>query len=102
MVSCDFHPVTKNELVTSTLGGQMFLWDADSGDIKSFIECKKDLAGGRLQEDRNTASKSTKNKHFNSLSLSPNGDFCIGGGNSKHICLYDLKHRILLKRFAVT
>lgn len=102
VVSCEFHPVIKNELVTTTLSGQMFLWDADTGDMKSFIECRQDLAGGRLQDDRNTAQKSTKNKHFNAVSLSPNGDFCIGGGNSKHICLYDLKYRILIRRFAVT
>jgi len=26
----------------------MFLWDAEEGNIKSFIECRQDLAGGRL------------------------------------------------------
>ena len=26
----------------------------------------------------------------------------IGGGNSKNICLYDIKHKVLLRRFAVT
>lgn len=40
VVSCDFHPTSKNELVTTTLGGQMFLWDAEEGNIKSFVECK--------------------------------------------------------------
>jgi len=60
------------------------------------------LAGGRLLNDRNTANKSTKNKHFNSLALSPGGDFVIGGGNGKNICLYDLKHKVLMRRFAVT
>jgi len=80
----------------------MFLWDADSGDIKSFVECRQDLMGGRLQADRNTASKSTKNKHFNTLALSPNGDYVLAGGNGKNICLYDLKHKVLLRRFAVT
>lgn len=36
------------------------------------------------------------------MALSPIGDFLIAGGNSKHICLYDLKHKVLLRRFAVT
>jgi len=36
------------------------------------------------------------------VTLSPNGEFCLGGGNSKNICLYDMKHKVLLKRFAVT
>ena len=102
VVSCDFHPSVNNELITSTLGGQIFLWDTEDGQIKSFMECRADLAGGRLQEDRNTAKNSTKNKHFNSLTLSPSGEYAIGGGNGKNICLYDVKHKVLLKRFAVT
>jgi periodic tryptophan protein 2 len=34
--------------------------------------------------------------------MSPNGEYVIGGGNSKHICLYDLRHKIMIKRFAIT
>ena len=55
-----------------------------------------------MQDDRNTAKSSTKNKHFNSVDLSPNGEFVIGGGNSKNICLYDIRNKVMLKRFAVT
>ena len=40
VVTCEFHPTAKNELITTTLSGQMFVWDAESGDIKSFIECR--------------------------------------------------------------
>jgi hypothetical protein len=47
VITCDFHPSVKNELVSSTLGGQMFVWDVEEGNIKSFIEAKDDLAGGR-------------------------------------------------------
>lgn len=70
--------------------------------MRSVIDCKDDIKGGRLKDDRNTAKKSTKNKHFNSLVLSPNGQFALGGGNSKNLCLYDLKHKILLRRFVIT
>jgi periodic tryptophan protein 2 len=49
-----------------------------------------------------SSKKSTKNKNFNSIAISPNGDFVIGGGNSKNICLYDLRYKLLLRRFAVT
>ena len=66
------------------------------------MDCKDDIAGGRLRDDRVTAKNSTKNKHFNSISVSPNGDFLIGGGNSKHLCLYDLKHRLMVARYAIT
>lgn len=55
-----------------------------------------------MRDDRNSAKKSTKNKYFNSLAVSPNGEFVIGGGNSKNICLYDIKNKIMLRRFAIT
>ena len=102
VVSCEFHPHLKNELVSTTLGGQLFIWDTESGNMKSFLECRTDICGGRGQDDRNTAKNSTKNKHFTSLAMSPAGDYLIGGANSKNICLYDLKHRVLLRRFAIT
>jgi len=103
VVACDFHPTNRDELVTTTLGGQVMIWDAETGSMKGFLECSKDIAGGRLQDDRNTAKTSTKNKSFNSIALSPAfGDLLVGGGNSKHICLYDIRHKVLLRRFAVT
>ena len=102
IVQCDFHPTIKDELVSTTLSGQIFTWDVEAGSIKGFLECRNDIQGGRLQDDRQAAKKSTKNKHFTTVALSPNGEFCIGGGNSKNICLYDMRHKVLLKRLAVT
>ena len=80
----------------------MMIWDSEEAQIKSFIEYKSDLLGGRLQDDRSSAKKSTKNKHFTSVDLSPNGEFVIGGGNSKNICLYDVRNKVMLRRFAIT
>lgn len=31
VIQCSFHPNTKNELVTTTLGGQMMIWDTEEG-----------------------------------------------------------------------
>lgn len=98
----EFHPHLKNELVSTTLSGQLFLWDTEEGNMRQFIECRNDIAGGRMQDERQTAKNSTKNKHFNSMALSPAGDFVLAGGNSKNICLYDLRHKVLLRRFAIT
>jgi len=78
------------------------IWDSDEGQVRSFVEYRRDLQGGRLQNDRSTAASSTKNKHFATVDLSPNGEFVIGGGNSKNICLYDIRNKVLLRRFAVT
>ena len=66
------------------------------------IDIKLDIAGGRLRDERVTAKNSTRNKHFNSVAISPNGEFIIGGGNSKNICLYDMRYKLLMKRFSVT
>jgi len=101
VLSVDFHPNGK-DIVSTTLGGQMYLWQSDEGHLIGMIDVKLDIAGGRLQEDRVSAKNSTKNKHFNSVAISPNGEFIIGGGNSKNICLYDLRYKLLMKRFAVT
>ena len=59
--------------------------------MKAIIECKDDIQGGRLRSDRQTSKNSTKNKHFNSVSVSPNGQLTLGGGNSKNICLFNIK-----------
>ena len=101
VVSVDFHPNNK-DIVSTTLGGQIYMWQAAEGNLIGIIDCKDDIAGGRLREERVTAKKSTRNKHFNAIAISPNGEFIIGGGNSKHICLYDMRYKLLMKRFAVT
>jgi periodic tryptophan protein 2 len=101
VLSVDFHPNNK-DIISTTLGGQMYMWQAAEGNLIGIIDCKDDIAGGRLREERVTAKNSSRNKHFNSVAISPNGEFVIGGGNSKHICLYDLRYKLLMKRFAVT
>lgn len=101
VVSMDFHPNGK-ELLVSTLSGQVYMWQAEDGSLMSTIPVKSDLAGGRLQTDRMTAQNNTMNKHFTSLACAPNGDYFIGAGNSKHVCVYDLKHRLLIRRYAIT
>ena len=94
-----------DDVVTTTLSGQVNIWDSSDenlGQLKGSLECKSDICGGRLKEDRTTSKNSTKNKHFNSISLSPNSEFMLAGGNSKNLCLYDVKHRLLLRRFVLT
>ena len=101
VLAVDFHPNNK-DLVATTLGGQIYTWSAMEGNLIGIIDCKADIAGGRMREERVTARKSTRNKHFNTIAVSPNGEFVIGGGNSKNICLYDMRYRLLMRRFAVT
>ncbi len=101
VLSVDFHPNNK-QLLSTTLGGQIYLWQADEGNLIGIMECKDDIAGGRLRDERVTAKNSTRNKNYNSIAISPNGEFIIGGGNSKNVCLYDIRHKLMMKRFAIT
>lgn len=43
-----------------------------------------------------------KDKYFTSLAFSTDGDFLLGGGKTKYVCLYELRHRILLKKFLLS
>lgn len=101
IVACEFNPHNE-DFVTTTLQGQVFVWDPETGNLKGIIDGKDDIAGGRLRDDRNTSKTSTKNKHFNTIAISPNGEFILAAGNAKNICLYDIRHRVMLRRFAIT
>ena len=37
--------------------------------------------------------------HFTTLCYSADGQCILGGGRSKYVCLYDVEHQVLLKRF---
>lgn len=99
--SVDFIP-NKKEICSSTLSGLLYTWNVEEAQLKGTIEYKADISGGRLESDRMTSANSTKNKHFNSISISPNGAFVIGGGNSKNLCMFDIKNKLLLKKFLLT
>jgi len=66
------------------------------------MDCKKDLGGGRIEQGKLVAKKDTSNKHFKSLCYSADGDYVLAGGRSKYICLYEVRHRLLIKRFRVS
>jgi len=96
-----FRPDGK-ELCTSTLKGELYLWDVEAGQTRGLIDCRKDILGGRGEHDLRTAKNSTSNKHFNTIAYSSDGDYLLAGGNSKYVCLYYLRQRVLLKRYILT
>lgn len=49
-----FHPSGKT-LACSTLNGEIHFWDAQEAALKGSIECRRDIRGGRLMNDRRTA-----------------------------------------------
>ncbi|KAJ1863412.1 U3 snoRNP protein [Coemansia sp. RSA 989] len=96
-----YRPDSK-ELCASTLDGQIHFWDVLKASPTGTIEGRRDIAGGRKANDRQTAENSTSGKCFNSLCYSADGTAVLGGGNSKYVCLYDRQSNILLRKFQVS
>lgn len=36
------------------------------------------------------------------MSFNSTGEYILGGGNSKYLCIYDSQHKVLVKRFTIT
>ena len=90
------------EVAVSTLNGQIIFWDVSLGKQTSLIEGRKDISGGRRTDDRTTARNSASGKYFTSLAYTADGSCVLAGGNSKHVCLYDIKEGVLLKRWEIS
>ena len=97
-----FRPDGK-QLATASLDGCLFFWSAADGTLQGSIEGRRDAAGGAARGDkRGATSASSGGKAFTSLCYSADGQLLLAGGNSKHICLYDVQGRCLLRRFPVS
>lgn len=90
------------EICCTTLKGEIYLWDIKDRQIRGVLDCKRDLEGGRLEKGKINAKKDSSNKHFKSLCYSADGDYILAGGRSKYVCLYELRHRLLVKRFKMS
>ena len=90
------------EVCCTTLKGEIYLWDIKDRQIRGSIDCRRDLAGGRIEQGSLVAKKDTSNKHFKSLCYSADGDYVLAGGRSKYVCLYEVRHRILVRKFKVS
>eukprot|EP01017_Pseudomicrothorax_dubius_P008801 TRINITY_DN12918_c0_g1_i1.p1 TRINITY_DN12918_c0_g1~~TRINITY_DN12918_c0_g1_i1.p1 ORF type:complete len:458 (-),score=80.59 TRINITY_DN12918_c0_g1_i1:514-1887(-) len=101
ITAIDFRPDGK-EIVSTTLKGEIYIWDVASDQPIGVLDCRRDLVGIRGSKDEITAKSNMNNKHFKSLCYSADGDYVLAGGSSKYVYLYELKHRILLKRYGMT
>lgn len=90
------------EIAASLANGEISIWTMGDLQENSIIEGGRDVAGGRGKNDRFTAKNNPNNKRFNSLAYSPDGTMLLAAGQSKYLCIYDLKHKVLLQRIAYT
>ncbi|CAB0036783.1 unnamed protein product [Trichogramma brassicae] len=90
------------EVAVATLDGQISFFHCRSGTQITSIEGRKDLGSGRSDTDLITAKKSLQGKAFTSLSYTADGEYIIAGGQSKNVCIYNVKEGILIKKFEIT
>lgn len=101
VLSVAMRPDSK-QVAVSTLDGLLSFWDVDLGKQVGEIDGKFDVSGGRHSTDKFTAENSKRSKYFTSLCYSADGSTVLAGGNSKHICLYDVNNEVLLRKYVVS
>uniref|UniRef100_A0A7S4AGE9 Small-subunit processome Utp12 domain-containing protein n=2 Tax=Pseudo-nitzschia australis TaxID=44445 RepID=A0A7S4AGE9_9STRA len=90
------------EIVSGTIRGMLSFWDVESGKLKYELDGRRDIAGGRKQNDRMTSDNNASARYFTSVCYSADGTCVLAGGNSKYVCIYECSQQILLKKFQVT
>ena len=90
------------ECCVATLDGQLAFFDTRLAQQTGLIECRKDIARGRGIDDKVQRRNTSGDNCFTSICYSADGESVLAGGNSNYICLYDVRERILLKRWTIT
>ncbi|CAG9859982.1 unnamed protein product [Phyllotreta striolata] len=90
------------EVAVATLNGHISIFNVKTSDQVAFIEGRNDLGSGRSETDLITAKKSLESKCFTSLCYSADGESLIAGGQSKNVCIYNVKEALIIKRFEIT
>ena len=90
------------EVSVSTLAGHILTFDVKTSRQISSISGKKDLRMGKGQTDKISSKKKSDATHFSCLCYSADGTSILAGGNSKFICIYNVREQLLIKRFEIT
>ena len=90
------------EVAVSTLNGELYTWDIETGAIKNILDVSRDIWGGRLNDEKISAKNATRNKFLNTIHYNLPGNLLICGGNSQYVLIYDMQYQILVKKFALT
>lgn len=90
------------EVAVATLDGQILVFHIKTATQLKSIEGRDDLGSGRSDTDLITAEKSKQSKAFTSLCYSADGEYLIAGGQSKNVCIYNVKEKLLVKKFEIT
>lgn len=86
----------------ATINGNITFWDMVSETHSGYIETTRDLGLSHKSSDTIIPERSLTSRHITTLSFSIDGKHILAGGQSKFICLYDVKSQVLLKRFEIS
>ena len=88
-----------HQFAVATLSGDINFFDPHSAEQMGVgIEGKNDLGSVHYEKEE----VSDKNRYFSSLHYSIDGSYIMAGGRSKHICIYHVMEKILVKKFFIT
>ncbi|KAL9934666.1 hypothetical protein V8E36_006441 [Tilletia maclaganii] len=90
------------EVCAATLDGQLAFFDAKSGKQSGVLDCRRDIAAGRKLDDKMSRRNASAGAAFTSVCYSVDGRRVLAGGNANFVCLYDVRERVLLKRWTVS
>ncbi|PWZ02194.1 putative periodic tryptophan protein PWP2 [Testicularia cyperi] len=90
------------EICATSLDGYLAFFDVKEGKQTGMVECRRDISGGRKMNDKITRRNNASGACFTTVCYSADGACVLAGGNSNYVCLYDVKERVLLKRWELT
>ncbi|XP_029375197.1 PWP2 small subunit processome component isoform X1 [Echeneis naucrates] len=90
------------ELAVATLNGEISFWNPHTATQTGSVSGRHDLEMGRKETDKITAKQSAKGKSFTSLCYSADGESMLAGGQSKFVCIYNIKEQMLVKKFEIS
>ncbi|XP_061571457.1 PWP2 small subunit processome component [Cololabis saira] len=90
------------ELAVATLNGEVAFWNPHTATQTGSVAGRHDLQTGRKEADKITAKQLAKGKSFTSLCYSADGESILAGGQSKFVCIYNVKEQMLMKKFEIS
>uniref|UniRef100_A0A669BZG3 PWP2 small subunit processome component n=1 Tax=Oreochromis niloticus TaxID=8128 RepID=A0A669BZG3_ORENI len=81
------------ELAVATLNGEISFWNPHTATQNGSVAGRHDLQTGRKETDKITAKQSAKGL----IPLS-----VLAGGQSKFVCIYNIKEQMLMKKFEIS
>uniref|UniRef100_A0A673A4F7 Periodic tryptophan protein 2 homolog n=1 Tax=Sphaeramia orbicularis TaxID=375764 RepID=A0A673A4F7_9TELE len=80
------------ELAVATLNGEISFWDPHTASQTASVAGRHDLQTGLGEKLRS----------FTSLCYSADGESILAGGQSKFVCIYNVKEQMLMKKFEIS